>query len=115
MLGYTRGALSSDTGVIMRINVVGRHFEVTDAIRAYAEQKAGKLTRYLDLIQLITVTITKTSSHHVADYDVELVVDVEKHKDFVSHAKHIDPYAAIDLVAEKGERQIRDFKEQIKG
>lgn len=99
----------------MRINVVGRHFEVTEAIKSYAEQKVSKLPRHFDLIQQITLTITKDGSHHTADYDVELVVDVEKHTDFVSHAKHQDPYAAIDLVVEKGDRQVRDFKEQIKG
>lgn len=99
----------------MRIDVVGRHFEVTDAIREYAEQKAGKLTKYYGGVQLITVNISKTSSHHVTDYDVELVIDVERHEDFIAHAKAEDPYAAIDLVAEKGERQLRDYKEKLHG
>lgn len=99
----------------MRIDVVGRHFEVTDAIRDYAEQKAGKLTKYYGGVQLIRLTIEKTGAHHVSEYEVELVIDVERHEDFISHAKAEDPYAAIDLVAEKGERQLRDHKEKLRG
>jgi putative sigma-54 modulation protein len=98
----------------MRIDVIGRHFEVTDAIRQYAETKVGKLTKYYDGVQSIRVTISKVSAQHHADHDVELVLDVEKHDDFVSHSKAEDVYAAIDLVSEKGERQLRDFKEKLK-
>ena len=100
----------------MRIDVVGRQFEITDAIRQYAEQKAGKLTKYYDGVQAIIVTIKQVSKHHnTSEYDVELQLDVEKHKDFVSHATGVDPYAGIDLVCEKGERQLREFKERLKG
>jgi putative sigma-54 modulation protein len=99
----------------MRINTVGRHFEITDAIREYAEQKVAKLPKYFDGVQQITVTIGKSGSHGLPEFDVELIVDVEKHKEFVSHAKTPDPYEAIDLVVDKGERQLRDFKERLKG
>jgi putative sigma-54 modulation protein len=99
----------------MRINVVGRHFEVTDAIRAYAQEKAGKLTKYYTGLQQIDLHIAHEPQHHGAEYEIELVLDVEKHADFVSHSKTGDPYEAIDLVVEKGERQLRDFKEKLKG
>lgn len=98
----------------MRIDVIGRNIEVTDAIRTYAETKAGKLPKYYDGLQQITVTLSKPNAHHTSDFEAELVLDVEKHADFVSHAKGPDLYAAIDLVAEKGERQLRDFKERLK-
>lgn len=98
----------------MRIDVIGRNIEVTDAIRQYAEQKAGKLGKYYDGLQQVTVTLTRSNGQTSSDYDAELVLDVEKHDDFVSHAKGQDVYAAIDLVAEKGERQLRDFKEKLK-
>lgn len=98
----------------MRIDVIGRKFEVTDPIRQYAETKSGRLPRYFDGLQSITVTIGKANSQHSTEYVVELVLDVVKHEDFVSHASAADPYAAIDLVVEKGERQLREFKEQLK-
>lgn len=99
----------------MVINVVGRGLEVTEAIRTYAEGKALKLTKYYDGLQQVTVTISKKSHAHKGEYDVELVLDVEKHDDFVSHAGDENVYAAIDLVSEKGERQLRDFKTRLKG
>jgi len=99
----------------MRIDVVGRHFEITDAMKSYAEGKAGKLPKYFHGVQLITLTISKSGSHHVPEFDVELVIDVEKHENFVSHCKATDPYAAVDIVMEKGERQLRDFKEKLQG
>ena len=97
----------------MRINVVGRHFEITDAIKAHCEHKVERLHRYFSSIQQITVTVSKVGSHATNEYDVELILNVERHDDFVSHAKASDPYAAVDLVAEKGERQLRDHKEKL--
>ncbi len=99
----------------MRIDVIGRHMEITDPIREYAEGKVGKLTKYYDGLQQVTVTLSKASpNHNTSEYQAELVLDVEKHDDFVSHATGRDTYAAIDLVCEKGERQLREFKERLK-
>jgi putative sigma-54 modulation protein len=98
----------------MRIEVVGRDVQVTDPIRTYAESKASKLTKYFDAIQQITFSITRPDHSHRGPFDVELIVDVEKHEDFISHAQADDLYAAIDLVVQKGARQISDFKEQLK-
>jgi putative sigma-54 modulation protein len=106
MLGARRG--------FMRIDVVGRKVEVTDAIREYAETKAAKLPKYYDGVQQITFTLTRQNHQASATFDAELVLDVARHEDFVSHASDQDLYAAIDLVCEKGERQLRDFKEQLK-
>ena len=44
----------------------------------------------------------------------EVRVDVVKHKAFVSHATGTDLYAAIDSCVDKAQRQIKDFKDQLK-
>lgn len=98
----------------MRTEVIGRNLTITDAIRQHAEAKAEKLTKFYDGIQQITFRVHREDHHHVATFDVELVVDVEKHDDFVSHAKGDDLYAAIDQVVQKGVRQLTDFKEKLK-
>lgn len=95
----------------MVINVIGKGVEVTDAIRTYAESKASKLPKYFERVQAITVTLIKKNHQHHGGFEAELVLDVERHDDFISHATADDLYAAIDLVAEKGERQLRDHKE----
>jgi putative sigma-54 modulation protein len=98
----------------MRIDVVGKNLEVTDAIQNYAVTKADKLTKYLDLVQQITVTLTGANSHGSGEFGIEFVVDVEKHEDFVARVSDKDLYAGIDRAMEKSERQLRDFKEVLK-
>lgn len=98
----------------MRIDVVGRNIDVTDAIREHAESKASKLPKFFDGVQQVTLTLTRENHHNHSNFDVELRVDVEKHEDFVSHASAADLYAAIDEVVQKGSRQLTQFKEKLK-
>lgn len=96
----------------MRIDVVGRHIEVTDPIREHAESKGEKLSKYYDRIQQITYTIFEADKG--GDHKVELVVDVEHHDDFISHASGNDLYGTIDQATQKATRQLTDFKEKFK-
>ncbi len=96
----------------MRIDVVGRQFEITDAIRNYIESKAERLLRYFDGTQLITSTVSKPDHNHI--YRVEFVVDVEKHEAFVSHCEGDDLYATVDRAISKSQRQLTGFKEKLK-
>lgn len=98
----------------MRTNVIGRNIDITDAIRTHAETKAQKLTKYLDLIQEITVSLTKGDHHKHGEYEAELIVGVQGRADFVLHARHEDLYAAIDEVVHKGVRELSEFKERLK-
>jgi putative sigma-54 modulation protein len=97
----------------MRINVVGRQFEVTDAIRSHAEGKVSKLTRYEDLVQQIDVRVWKESDSR-EDYAAEVVVDVRAHGDFVSKAEGHDLYNTIDDAVIKADRQLHDHREKLK-
>lgn len=96
----------------MRVDVVGRQVHVTDTVRAHAESKVEKLTRYFDGTQQITCTITKPDHNHL--YRVELVVDVEKHEEFVCHADGDDLLTAIDAAVAKSQRQLTDYKDKLK-
>ncbi len=98
----------------MRIEVVGRNLEVTAAIREHAASKAAKLSKYFDGIQLITLRVSKEDHQHHGKFGVELVIDVEKHEDFVSKDVGEDLYAVIDAVMQKGSRQVSEFKEKLK-
>ena len=96
----------------MRIDVVGRQFKITDAIREHVVAKGEKLLKFFDRTQLITCTISKPDHGHV--YRAEFVVDVERHEDFISHAEGDDLYAAIDKAVARSQRQLTDFKEKLK-
>lgn len=97
----------------MRIDVVGKHIEITPAIQQYAESKAEKLTKLFDGTQLIKVLLESPQGRK-AEFHVEILVDVVKHKDFVANSTGPDLYAAIDLAVDKAQRQLRDYKERLR-
>lgn len=97
----------------MRIDVVGKHMTVTDAIKQHAEEKASKLLKFFDGgVQQITFRLEE--GQHRKGFNVEIVVDVIKHDDFVAHAVGDDLYGCIDQAVEKAARQLTDFKERLK-
>ena len=94
----------------MEFKISGRHLEITPAIHDYAEKKTARLHRHFDRIQEIQVVVEK----HDRGIDVEIIVDVEHHDDFVAKADEADVYACIDLAVDKLERQLTDHKERLR-
>ncbi|MFA5027573.1 MAG: ribosome-associated translation inhibitor RaiA, partial [Candidatus Methylomirabilota bacterium] len=39
----------------MQLSIKGRNLEITDALRRYAEEKLGRLTKYLE--QIVTASV----------------------------------------------------------
>jgi len=97
----------------MRVDVVGFKLDVTDAIREHAEAKASKLPRFFDGTQLVTFRLTELGPSS-GGFETEIVVDVEKHDDFVAKATGDDLYLSIDSAVRKVTRQLTDFKEKLK-
>lgn len=95
----------------MRIEVIGRSMEATDAIKEIAERKAEKLPKYYDGVQEIQVVLDQ---HGHNEYQVEIRVDSEKHDTFVAKDHGTDVYHLIDSATEKMIRQLTDFKEKLK-
>ncbi|MAY74424.1 MAG: ribosomal subunit interface protein [Phycisphaerae bacterium] len=95
----------------MRIDVTGKGYDVPDRVRTHAEAKGEKLLKFFDRTQQI---IFKIEKHEKSGFAVELIVDVEKHDDFIATSAHDDVIAAIDEVTQKASRQLTDFKEKLK-
>ena len=92
----------------MQLSVKGRNLEVTDAIRAYAEEKVQRMTRYLEHIVSGTVYLSVEKHQQIAEVTLrvrDLTIRAEESTD--------DLYSSIDLVTEKLERQILRYKERI--
>lgn len=96
----------------MRIEVRGKHLELTPAITQYAEAKCERLPRYYDGVQQINVTIEKSPKHD--EFTIEILADVEKHEDFVVRLTSHDVYEGLDLAIDKMVRRLVDFKERLK-
>ncbi|WP_342433009.1 ribosome-associated translation inhibitor RaiA [Neobacillus sp. FSL H8-0543] len=95
----------------MNYNVRGENIEVTPAIREYVEKKISKLDRYFTEAPDAKVNVNlrfnqdKSSKVEVTITMPQLVLRAEE--------THIDMYAAIDLVTDKLERQIRKHKTKV--
>ncbi|MCC5824226.1 MAG: ribosome-associated translation inhibitor RaiA [Phycisphaerales bacterium] len=97
----------------MDTNVVGRHMDITDAIRKHAEQKVSKLDKYADLIISNEFTVGKIAEGKELFW-AELLVSVRSHPEIVAKAQGHDVYVLIDEAIAKAGRQLHDFKEKIK-
>ena len=99
----------------MRITVKGRNIEITDAIRAYAEEKIGKVVNHYDQIQSIDVVLNviknpSVSQSHTAEVLCKFVsgsVQAEESAESM--------YASIDLLADKLDRQVKKMKDKTLG
>lgn len=90
----------------MNIAITFRQMEATDAVRTYAEDKVGKLQKFLrqPLKGHVTMSCQNHRHHKV---EVQLQAGGEH---FHAHLTSEDMYASIDGVADKLERQIREVK-----
>lgn len=98
----------------MRVDVIGRNLDVTDAIKTHAEGKAEKLHRHFNGIQMVTFRLAREDHKHHGLFGVELVIDVVKSPDIVCTARGEDLYALIDQVVQTGSRQLTEFKEKLR-
>lgn len=94
----------------MKFNIRGQKIDVTPAIKEYAEKKIGKLEQYFSASDDLTASILLKVRGK--EQTVEVTIPIKK---IVLRAEETnqDLYAAIDLVSEKLERQIRKNKTRI--
>ena len=91
----------------MKMNIRGSKVKITPAINDYIENKIGKLDKYLEDPSNVTANVVVKVKGK--DQTVEVTIPMKK---LILRAEdtHNDLYAAIDLVSEKLERQIRKNK-----
>lgn len=94
----------------MQISVTGRHMHVAERIKAYAEEKAGRLPRYYDRVQAIEVVLDQEGDHKV----VEMIVKAAGTQDFIAREAGPDALSCIDLLVDKLERQLTKHKEKFR-
>ena len=91
----------------MLFTITGKHIEITQAIKAYAQEKTRKLPRYYNSINQIEVIINGSEGGKPS---VEIIARGEHSNVFVAKEMGEDTYACIDLVARKLERQLKRKK-----
>lgn len=94
----------------MQIYLTGRNLEVTDALRRYAEEKVGRLQKYLEKITSAHIVLSLQKYRQIAEVTLrvrDLTIRGEESTE--------DLYSSIDLVVEKLERQLHRYKGKILG
>ena len=94
----------------MLFTISGKHIDITEAIREYAEQKTSKLPRYYNNINRIEVIVDAVPGSQTDSISVEIIARAEHSKVFVATEKGNDAYKCIDSAVHKLERQLRRAK-----
>ncbi|SFA44283.1 SSU ribosomal protein S30P [Parageobacillus thermantarcticus] len=95
----------------MIYNIRGENIEVTPALRKYVEKKIGKLERYFENTEDVHVHVN-LKVYNDKQGKIEVTIPMPQLL-LRAEERHDDMYAAIDLVADKLERQIRKHKTKV--
>ena len=93
----------------MKKNIRGDKLVVTDAIKAYIDEKIEKLQKYFDNSDIEAKIVVKTANNKDI---IEVTIPTNKYT-LRAEERNDDLYASIDLIVDKLERQIRKNKTKL--
>jgi len=91
----------------MNFSLTGHHLDITPAIRDYVTQKLTRINRHFDHVIDVNVIVTVEKLDQKIEANVHL-----SGKDIHVEAIEPDMYAAIDMLADKLDRQVLKHKEK---
>jgi len=94
----------------VNVSVVGRHMDVTEAMKAYAMEKVGKLPHFYDSLQSADVCFATDAG----EYLVEIVAHGKRKSTFVASHQGKDMYGCLDQCVHKLEQQLRKHKDRVR-
>jgi len=92
----------------MNLNVSGHHVEVTPALRTYVQSKLERVNRHFDHVIDAHVILTVEKLRQKAEVTLHV-----RGKDLHCESEEDDLYAAIDLLADKLDRQVLRYKDKL--
>lgn len=91
----------------MNLILTGHHLDITPAIREYITTKLKRITRHFDHVIDVNVILSVVKLNQKIEANVHV-----RGKDIFAQVEDGDMYAAIDLLADKLDRQIVKHKEK---
>ncbi len=92
----------------MQIKIDGHHVELTTAMQEYIQSKMTRIERHFEHVVDVHVVLGVEKQRHKA----EATIHVTGHNIYAG-SEHEDMYAAIDLLLDKLDRQIKKYKEKM--
>lgn len=100
----------------MDVTVSSRHVELTSALRSAAEERIGRLTRFLDGMDRAEIHLYEERNPRIADKKDVCEVTLEGHGHHVrAKVAAPDPFSAVDAAAQKLEHQLHKLKTKLVG
>jgi putative sigma-54 modulation protein len=93
----------------VQIKISTRHGHLPEELQEHIRKKADKLTHHFQRLMMIEVVVDLKDDEKF----VEFLVSAEHKHDFVASERNKDLLAAVDLVLDKLEGQIRKYKEKV--
>ncbi|DAB40339.1 MAG TPA: ribosomal subunit interface protein [Sulfurovum sp. UBA12169] len=98
----------------MNKSITGRHFDLTEPIKEYADIALEGLKKYnLDIISANTI-ISANEKGGKKGFAVEFIINLKDKNTIVVTQVDKDVYAAIDLAIERVKKSLRRFSDKIK-
>ena len=91
-----------------KIQVTGRHIQVTDAMKDYALEKISKIERFMNRI----IDVNVIMDIQKLDHHVEIILKAGNLK-VTSQASTTDMYASIDKAVDRLQKQLLRYKTKI--
>src|SRR4030043_713730 len=93
----------------MQISVTFRQIEPSEALKNYVPERLSKFKRYLDGPVEAHVVLSMEKFRHLADVTIDSNGRIIKGKE-----ENADMYAAIDLVMDKMDMQLKKFRDKLR-
>ncbi len=93
----------------MEIDISGRHFQVTDALKKYITEKVKKLSKYSDKLEAIHVVLDVQKIHQVCE-----ITTRGRGLKLTAKEDAADMYASFDNAFGSLERQLRKTHDRLK-
>ncbi len=97
----------------LHVIVQGKHLDVTPALREYAEEKVGRISRYFDQVQEAQVVLSVERRDGMGKAQVVEVTVWGDGLVLRGEEASQDMYASIDLVFDKLRKQIEKYRSKL--
>ena len=92
----------------MQLSISGHHVDMTEALKSYTAEKLSRLERRSDQITNVHVVLAVEKARRRAEATIHV-----SGGELFAEADADDMYAAIDLLADKLDRQVLKHKEKL--
>ncbi len=98
----------------LKIQITGRHLELTPTLKQDVNKKFSILEKHFNHITDIHVTLSVERVQHKMQHTAKANINLPLNKDIHASCTSEDMYASIDMLIDKLDRQLVEYKEQMK-